>query len=265
MLTVFNLHFVDDMINIFPFSCVELNQYRCWTLFLNLKVKCLQTVDDRILGGLRRVCLLQLHNRLFTTSCLESVLHSSDENTPLSLVLPRLSVLRSSLPKRLPTALAVPRSKPSPHLNQYPYSPTQHPPSCPSLHPNTSATSGNPTSSVPPPPSPSHPPSQKSKVKSQNSPFPPPFSPPDKKTVFCTGGAGSICSAQVRALVHLGANACIIGRNTAKTEDMAIDIATARPGARVVGIGGVDVRNADDVKGAADRCAAELGGIDFVM
>jgi hypothetical protein len=39
--------------------------------------------------------------------------------------------------------------------------------------------------------------------------------------VFCTGGAGTICSAQVRALVHLGANACIIGRNVRRelTED----------------------------------------------
>src|SRR3954470_13005603 len=31
----------------------------------------------------------------------------------------------------------------------------------------------------------------------------------DNKVVFCTGGAGTICSAQVRAMVHLGANACI--------------------------------------------------------
>ncbi|KAG9621923.1 hypothetical protein KCV04_g13466, partial [Aureobasidium melanogenum] len=33
------------------------------------------------------------------------------------------------------------------------------------------------------------------------------------KVLFCTGGAGSICSAQTRALVHLGASAAIIGRN----------------------------------------------------
>ena len=30
--------------------------------------------------------------------------------------------------------------------------------------------------------------------------------------VFCTGGGGSICSMQVKALVSLGANATILGR-----------------------------------------------------
>ncbi|KAF2015528.1 peroxisomal 2,4-dienoyl-CoA reductase-like protein SPS19 [Aaosphaeria arxii CBS 175.79] len=87
----------------------------------------------------------------------------------------------------------------------------------------------------------------------------------DNKVVFCTGGAGSICSAQVRALVHLGANACIIGRNVEKTENMAKDIATARKGAKVIGIGAVDVRNPEALAAAADRCAKELGAIDFVI
>lgn len=58
-----------------------------------------------------------------------------------------------------------------------------------------------------------------------------------------TGGAGSICSAQTRALVHLGANACIIGRNAAKTEKAAREIAQVRKGSKVIGIGGVDVRD----------------------
>lgn len=88
---------------------------------------------------------------------------------------------------------------------------------------------------------------------------------PANKVVFCTGGAGTICSAQVRALVHLGANACIIGRNVEKTERVAQDIATARPGAKVVGIGAVDVRNFEDLKNAAERCVKELGSIDYVM
>jgi len=69
----------------------------------------------------------------------------------------------------------------------------------------------------------------------------------------------------VRALVHLGADACIVGRNVEKTEKMAKDIATARPGAKVIGIGAVDVRSFDSLKSAVDRCVAELGGIDFVM
>lgn len=85
------------------------------------------------------------------------------------------------------------------------------------------------------------------------------------KVVFCTGGNGSICSAQVRALVHLGADALIVGRNVEKTERVAKDIATARPGSKVIGIGGVDVRSIEDLQKSIDRCVRELGGIDFLM
>ena len=63
------------------------------------------------------------------------------------------------------------------------------------------------------------------------------------RVLFITGGAGSIGSAQTRALVHLGADACIIGRNVEKTEAAAKEIAKVRPGARVLGLGNVDVRN----------------------
>ena len=69
----------------------------------------------------------------------------------------------------------------------------------------------------------------------------------------------------MRALVHLGANACIVGRNVEKTERAALEMATIRPGAKVIGIGAVDVRKFESLKGAADRCAKELGSIDFVM
>jgi len=83
--------------------------------------------------------------------------------------------------------------------------------------------------------------------------------------LFCTGGAGTICSAQVRALVYLGANACIVGRNVEKTEGMAKDIATARKGAKVLGIGSVDVRKVASLQDAVERCVKELGSVDFVM
>jgi peroxisomal 2,4-dienoyl-CoA reductase len=83
--------------------------------------------------------------------------------------------------------------------------------------------------------------------------------------VFCTGGAGDICSAQVRALVDLGADACIVGRSQGKTEEVAKDIATARPGAKVIGISGVDVRRKESLKSAVDRCVSELGGLDILM
>lgn len=66
-------------------------------------------------------------------------------------------------------------------------------------------------------------------------------------------------------MVHLGANACIVGRNVEKTEQVAKSIATARAGAKVIGIGAVDVRSVESLNSAVDRCVQELGGIDFVM
>ena len=91
------------------------------------------------------------------------------------------------------------------------------------------------------------------------------MSSPAGRVVFCTGGAGTICSAQVRALVDLGANACIVGRNPSKTEAAAHEIAAVRPGARVLGLGNVDVRSTDSLRGAVDTCVRELGGIDVVI
>jgi 2,4-dienoyl-CoA reductase [(3E)-enoyl-CoA-producing], peroxisomal len=85
------------------------------------------------------------------------------------------------------------------------------------------------------------------------------------KTVFCTGGNGSICSSQVRALVHLGANACIVGRNKEKTESVAKDLETARPGSKVLGIGNIDVRSVESLQQAVDECVRTFGGIDFLM
>ncbi|RDA94196.1 hypothetical protein CP533_6574 [Ophiocordyceps camponoti-saundersi (nom. inval.)] len=85
------------------------------------------------------------------------------------------------------------------------------------------------------------------------------------RVVFVTGGAGTICSMQTRALVRLGADACIIGRDEQKTKTAAQDISTVRRGARVIGIGGCDVRQMSSLKAAADRCARELGSIDFVI
>ena len=56
-----------------------------------------------------------------------------------------------------------------------------------------------------------------------------------------------------------------MGRNVDKTERMAIDIATARLGAKVLGIGNVDVRNYGNLQNAAETCFRELGGIDYLM
>ena len=87
----------------------------------------------------------------------------------------------------------------------------------------------------------------------------------ENKVVFCTGGNGTICNAQVRAMVHLGANACIVGRKVEKTESVARSLMTARQGSKVLGIGSVDVRSPDSLTKAVDTCVKELGGIDFCM
>ncbi|EWZ28642.1 hypothetical protein FOZG_17647 [Fusarium oxysporum Fo47] len=86
----------------------------------------------------------------------------------------------------------------------------------------------------------------------------------DNKVVFCTGGSGSICSAQVRALVHLGANACIIGRNVEKTRRMAANIATTRLGAEVMVSLQSMCATSKTCKLQRGQCARDLGGIDFV-
>ena len=83
--------------------------------------------------------------------------------------------------------------------------------------------------------------------------------------VFCTCGSDSICSAQVRALVYLGTNACIAGRNVEKAERVAKNIATARKGALVIGISSIDVRKVESLQSAVEKCVKELGGIDFVI
>ena len=56
-----------------------------------------------------------------------------------------------------------------------------------------------------------------------------------------------------------------MGRNEEKTINMAKDIATARSGAKVIGIGKVDVRKPEVLQAAVDQCVKELGGIDFAM
>lgn len=69
----------------------------------------------------------------------------------------------------------------------------------------------------------------------------------------------------MRALVALGANACIVGRNVTKVDKVASDIMTVRSGSTVLGIGGVDVRDPEKVGRAVEKCVRELGGIDYLM
>ncbi|CCH47167.1 3-oxoacyl-[acyl-carrier-protein] reductase [Wickerhamomyces ciferrii] len=85
------------------------------------------------------------------------------------------------------------------------------------------------------------------------------------KVVFVTGGAGTICRVQAEALVLLGANAAIIGRNEEKTVSAAKEISQLRPGVKVIGVGNTDVRNIKSLQAAVDQTVKELGRIDFVI
>lgn len=85
------------------------------------------------------------------------------------------------------------------------------------------------------------------------------------KVVFVTGGAGSICRVQTEAMVLLGANAAILGRNVAKTENAAKEISQLRPGAKVLGLGATDVRDVQSIVKAVEKTVEELGRIDFVI
>ncbi|KAI5965568.1 SPS19 [Candida pseudojiufengensis] len=85
------------------------------------------------------------------------------------------------------------------------------------------------------------------------------------KVVFVTGGAGTICRVQTEALVLLGANAVILGRNVEKTEQAAKEIEQLRPGAKVLGLGNIDVRKIETLVEAVKTTLKELGRIDYVI
>lgn len=85
------------------------------------------------------------------------------------------------------------------------------------------------------------------------------------KVVFVTGGAGTICRVQTEALVLLGAKAAIIGRNPEKTARAAEEMSSLRPGAEVIGIGMVDVRDVKSLADAVAKTVKEFGKIDFVI
>lgn len=56
-----------------------------------------------------------------------------------------------------------------------------------------------------------------------------------------------------------------MGRNVQKTDAVAKDIALARPGSKVLGLGAVDVRDVESLRTSVETCVRELGGIDFLM
>lgn len=85
------------------------------------------------------------------------------------------------------------------------------------------------------------------------------------KVVFVTGGAGTICRGQTEAMVLLGANAAIVGRNKQKTDTAAQEIQTLREGAKVISCSETDVRNIESLVKAVEKTVKELGRIDYVI
>lgn len=85
------------------------------------------------------------------------------------------------------------------------------------------------------------------------------------KVVFVTGGAGTICRVQTEAMVLLGANAAIVGRNKEKTDRVAQDIQALRPGAKVVSCPNTDVRDVKSIAAAVEKTVQELGRIDYLI
>lgn len=85
------------------------------------------------------------------------------------------------------------------------------------------------------------------------------------KVVFVTGGAGTICRVQTEALVLLGADAAIVGRNEKKTNQAADEISRLRPGAKVVSCPNTDVRDVQSIAKAVEKTVQQLGRIDFVI
>ncbi|PRT54285.1 Peroxisomal 2,4-dienoyl-CoA reductase SPS19 [Wickerhamiella sorbophila] len=84
------------------------------------------------------------------------------------------------------------------------------------------------------------------------------------KVVFVTGGAGSICRVQTEAMVLLGADAVIVGRNGDKAAAAAREVAELRPGAKVLSFA-VDVRDINTILEAVKQTVESLGRIDYVI
>lgn len=85
------------------------------------------------------------------------------------------------------------------------------------------------------------------------------------KVVFVTGGTGGICRVQAEALVALGANAALIGRNESKAANAAKEVAELRPDAKIIGLGGIDVRDVKSIAKAVEETVKQLGKIDIVI
>lgn len=85
------------------------------------------------------------------------------------------------------------------------------------------------------------------------------------KVLFVTGGAGTICRIQTEAMILLGANAAIVGRNPEKTKQAAREMDELRPDCKVIACPNTDVRDVHSIAKAVENTVEQLGRIDFVI
>lgn len=85
------------------------------------------------------------------------------------------------------------------------------------------------------------------------------------KVLFVTGGAGTICRIQTEAMILLGANAAIVGRNPEKTKQAAREMDELRPDCNIIACPNTDVRDVHSIAKAVENTVEQLGRIDFVI
>lgn len=85
------------------------------------------------------------------------------------------------------------------------------------------------------------------------------------KVALITGGSGTICRQQAAALMKLGCDVSIVGRDTRQVGQVVKILEGLSTGSKVIGIGDCDVRSIESMKGVADRTVEQLGRIDFVI
>lgn len=88
----------------------------------------------------------------------------------------------------------------------------------------------------------------------------------DGKVCLITGGSGTICRQQAAALMKLGCSVSIIGRDQKQVDEVVKLLGKiGNKNAKVIGLGGCDVRSIDSMVSVAGKTVEKLGKIDYVI
>lgn len=86
------------------------------------------------------------------------------------------------------------------------------------------------------------------------------------KVVFITGGSGTICRVQAEAMVLLGCNAVLVGRDNNKLVETCNELCNlVNDPKRCLPISNVDVREYNDLENAVHLALKNFGRIDYVI